>query len=178
MGLIRSLFASRDEDCPANESEAGCAEDAIASHTAPSSQAMHPRWSSVLSPATPEKQQDYEHQAVGVMLSSNELSLNYAITTQEILNIYAKHWNIEVFFRSCKQNPFDKCQLCKKQGVTRMWLILSRTHFLCCTVSGCVGSFDEGCNYFRNRVLQEIFLKMLSLHNRSIFVRFFGFAHS
>ena len=104
MGLIRSLFASRDEDCPANESEAGCAEDAIASHIAPSSQAMPPRWSSVLSPATPEKQQDYEHQAVGVMLSCNELSLNYAITTQEILNIYAKHWNIEVFFRSCKQN--------------------------------------------------------------------------
>ena len=73
---------------------------------------------------------------------------------------------------------FDKCQLCKKQGVTRMWLILSRPHFLCCTVSGCVGLFDEGCNYFRNRVLQEIFLKMLSLRNRSIFVLFFGFAHS
>ena len=52
---------------------------------------------------------------------------------------------------------FDKCQLRKKQGVTRMWLILSFIHFLCCTVSGSVGSFDEGYNYFRNCVLQEIF---------------------
>ena len=72
--------------------------------------------------------------------------------------IYAKRWNIEVFFQSCKQKlAFDKYQLRKKQGITRMWLILSLIHFLCCTVSGCVGSFDEGYNYFRNCVLQEIF---------------------
>ena len=86
------------------------------------------------------------------------ISTHTEFTAQEILNIYAKRRNIEVFFRSCKQKfAFDKCQLRKKQGITRMWLILSLIHFLCCTVSGCVGSFDEGYNYFRNCVLQEIF---------------------
>ncbi len=269
-------------------------DDTIASHTAPSSQAMHPIEAAYYHQSHLKKQQDYGHQAVGVMLSCNELSLNYAIvlydkahskieivqdiiqelprpphtayflcdswyasnklmdafaqkgfqtigamrinriiypnqvkqqakqfapsickndpnvslvtvgkwsyyvyryqgkmngykdavvllsypeknfgeakvlrvfvsthtelTAQKILNIYAKRWNIEVFFRNCKQKlAFDKCQLRKKQGVTRMWLILSLIHFLCCTVSGCVGSFDEGYNYFRNCVLQEIF---------------------
>ena len=86
------------------------------------------------------------------------ISTHTELTAQGILNIYAKRWNIEVFFRSCKQKlAFDKYQLRKKQGITRMWLILSLIHFLCCTVSGCVGSFDEGYNYFRNCVLQEIF---------------------
>lgn len=86
------------------------------------------------------------------------ISTHTEFTAQEILNIYAKRRNIEVFFRSCEQKlAFDKCQLRKKQGITRMWLILSLIHFLCCTVSGCVGSFDEGYNYFRNCVLQEIF---------------------
>ena len=86
------------------------------------------------------------------------ISTHTKFTAQEILNIYAKRRNIEVFFRSCKQKlAFDKCQLRKKQGIKRMWLILSLIHFLYCTVSGCVGSFDEGYNYFRNCVLQEIF---------------------
>ena len=86
------------------------------------------------------------------------ISTHTELTAQEILNIYAKRWNIEVFFRSCKQKlAFDKCQLRKKQGITRMWLILSLIYFLCRTVSGCVGSFDEGYHYFRNCVLQEIF---------------------
>ena len=269
-------------------------DDTIASHTAPSSQAMHPIEAAYYHQSHLKKQQDYGHQAVGVMLSCNELSLNYAIVlydkahskieivqdiiqelprpphtayflcdswyasnklmdafaqkgfqtigamrtnriiypnqvkqqakqfapsickndpnvslvtvgkrsyyvyryqgkmndykdavvllsypektfgeakvlrifisthtelaAQEILNIYAKRWNIEAFFRSCKQKlAFDKYQLRKKQGITRMWLMLSLIHFLCCTVSRCVGSFDEGYNYFRNCVLQEIF---------------------
>ena len=86
------------------------------------------------------------------------ISTHTEFTAQEILNIYAKRRNIEVFFRSCKQKlAFDKCQIRKKQGITRMWLILSLIHLLCRTVSGCVGSFDEGYNYFRNCVLQEIF---------------------
>ena len=136
-----------------------------------------PRWSSVLSPVTPEKTTRlrtsgcwrdvilqwaffelcdcfvWQAKALRVFISTHT-----ELTAQEILNIYAKRWNIEVFFRSCKQKlAFDKCQLRKKQGITRMWLILSFIHFLCCTVSGCVGSFDEGYNYFRNYVLQEIF---------------------
>ena len=266
-------------------------DDTIASHTKPSSQAMHPIEAAYYHQSHLKKRQDYEHQAVGVKLSCNGLSLNYAIvlydktrskieivqsiinelprpphsayflcdswyasnklmdafaqkgfatigalrpnriiypnqtrqqakqfahgvckddpnvslvtvgkrsyyvyryqgkmngrddavvllsypenafgeakalrvfistrtelSAQEILGIYANRWSIEVFFRNCKQKlAFDKCQLRKKKGITRMWLILSFVHFLCCTVVGHIGSFDEGYHYFRNCVLQ------------------------
>ena len=60
--------------------------------------------------------------------------------------------------RSCKQKlAFDKCQLRKEKGITRMWLILSFVYFLCCTVARHIGSFDEGYHYFRNCVLQVAF---------------------
>lgn len=83
------------------------------------------------------------------------ISTQTELSAQEILDIYVNRWNIEVFFRSCKQKlAFDKCQLRKKKGITRMWLILSFVHFLCCTIAGRIGKFDEGFHYFRNCVLQ------------------------
>lgn len=86
------------------------------------------------------------------------ISTRTELAAQEILSIYANRWSIEVFFRSCKQKlAFDKCQLRKEKGITRMWLILSFVHFLCCTVAGHIGAFDEGYNYFRNCVLLVIF---------------------
>lgn len=86
------------------------------------------------------------------------ISTRTGLAAQEILSIYANRWSIEVFFRSCKQKlAFDKCQLRKEKGITRMWLILSFVHFLCCTVAGHIGAFDEGYNYFRNCVLLVIF---------------------
>lgn len=85
------------------------------------------------------------------------ISTQIELTTQEILGIYTNRWNIEVFFRSCKQKlAFDKCQLRKEKGITRMWLILSFVHFLCCTVTEHLGAFDDGYNYFRNCVLKVI----------------------
>ena len=54
-------------------------DDTIASHTAPSSQVMHPIETAYYHQSHLKKQQDYGHQAVGVVLSCNELSLNYAI---------------------------------------------------------------------------------------------------
>ncbi|MBS5617630.1 MAG: transposase [Clostridiales bacterium] len=45
------------------------------------------------------------------------MSAHTELTSLEILNIYAKRWNIEVFFRNCKQKlAFDKCQLREKTG--------------------------------------------------------------
>ena len=86
------------------------------------------------------------------------ISTRTEFSAQEILSLYANRWSIEVFFRSCKQKlAFDKCQLRKEKGITRMWLILSFVHFLCCIVAGHIGSFDEGYNYFRNCVLQAAF---------------------
>lgn len=83
------------------------------------------------------------------------ISTHTELSAQEILSLYANRWSIEVFFRSCKQKlAFDKCQLRKENGIIRMWLILSFVHFLCCTVAGHIGAFDEGYHYFRNCVLQ------------------------
>lgn len=61
-------------------------DDTIASHTAPSSQAMHPIEAAYYHQSHLKKQQDYGHQAVGVMLSCNELSLNYAIVLYCLLD--------------------------------------------------------------------------------------------
>lgn len=85
------------------------------------------------------------------------ISTQTDLTVQEIMNIYDIRWKIEVFFRSCKQKlAFDKCQLRKKQSIKRLWLILSMIHYLCCTVSEQIHSFDTGFNYFRNCVLQAV----------------------
>ena len=54
-------------------------DDTIASLTKPSSQAMYPIEATYYHQSHLKKCQDYGHQAVGVMLSCNGLSLNYAI---------------------------------------------------------------------------------------------------
>ena len=61
-------------------------DDTIASHTVPSSQAMHPIEAVYYHQSHLKKQQDYGHQTVGVMLSCNELSLNYAIVLYCLLD--------------------------------------------------------------------------------------------
>ena len=83
------------------------------------------------------------------------ISTQTNLSTQEILEMYAKRWSIEVFFRNCKQKlAFDKCQLRKQQGIERMWLILSLVHFLCCTLPDYRGAFEKGFAYFRECLLQ------------------------
>ena len=54
-------------------------DDTIASHTKPSSQALHPIEDAYFHQSHLKKKQDYGHQAVSVMLSCNGLVLNYAI---------------------------------------------------------------------------------------------------
>ena len=83
------------------------------------------------------------------------ISMQTNLSTQEILEMYAKRWSIEVFFRNCKQKlAFDKCQLRKQRGIERMWLILSLVHFLCCTLPDYRGAFEKGFAYFRECLLQ------------------------
>ena len=83
------------------------------------------------------------------------ISTQTNLSTQEILEMYAKRWSIEVFFRNCKQKlAFDKCQLRKQRGIERMWLLLSLVHFLCCTLPDYRGAFEKGFAYFRERLLQ------------------------
>ena len=78
------------------------ADDTIASHTAPSSQAMHPIEAAYYHQSHLKKQQDYGHQAVGVMLSCNELSLNYAIV------LYDKPRHFECLYRLIQSLPHRK----------------------------------------------------------------------
>ena len=54
-------------------------DDTIASHTKPSSQAMHPIQDAYFHQSHLKRKQDYGHQAVGVMLSCNGIVLNYAV---------------------------------------------------------------------------------------------------
>ena len=54
-------------------------DDTISSKTKPSSQALHPIQDAYFHQSHLKKKQDYGHQAVGVMLSCNGITLNYAI---------------------------------------------------------------------------------------------------
>lgn len=54
-------------------------DDTISSKTKPSSQALHPIQDAYFHQSHLKKRQDYGHQAVGVMLSCNDITLNYAI---------------------------------------------------------------------------------------------------
>lgn len=54
-------------------------DDAIASHTRPSSQALHPIEAAYFHQSYLKDRQDYGHQVVSVMLSCNGITLNYAV---------------------------------------------------------------------------------------------------
>ncbi len=83
------------------------------------------------------------------------ISTQTNFSKQEILEMYAKHWSIEAFFRSCKQKlAFDKCYLQKQRDIEQMWLILSVVHFLCYTLPDYRGTFEKGFFYFGERLLR------------------------
>lgn len=74
---------------------------------------------------------------------------NTSLTTDEILDIYAQRWHIEVFFRQCKNTlAFDKYQIRSAVGIKRFWLIMSLVHFLCCVGTGTHLSFQDGFSFF------------------------------
>lgn len=54
-------------------------DDTIASHTRPSSQALHPIEAAYFHQSHLKGRQDYGHQVVSVMLSCNGITLNYAV---------------------------------------------------------------------------------------------------
>lgn len=54
-------------------------DDTIASHTKPSSQALHPIEAAYFHQSHLKRHQDYGHQVVSVMLSCNGIILNYAV---------------------------------------------------------------------------------------------------
>ena len=68
----------------------------------------------------------------------------YLISDEEILNLYAVRWEIEVYFRDCKNKlAFDKYQIRSAKGIKRFWLISSLAYLLGCLESPSF-DFSEG----------------------------------
>ena len=92
MSILISIFISgyhgkttdfsQNSSCPrttiAHFLNSGKWDDTIASKTKPSSQAMHPIEDAYFHQSHLKRKQDYDHQAVAVMLSCNGIVLNYA----------------------------------------------------------------------------------------------------
>ena len=79
-----------------------------------------------------------------------------SLSTNEILDIYAQRWPIEVFFRQCKNVlAFDKYQVRSSKGIKRFWLIMSLTHLLCCTATGKLVDFASGYSFFQSELHKE-----------------------
>ena len=66
------------------------------------------------------------------------------ISDEEILNLYAVRWEIEVYFRDCKNKlALDKYQIRSAKGIKRFWLISSLAYLLGCLESPSF-DFSEG----------------------------------
>lgn len=81
------------------------------------------------------------------------LCTNSALSEEEILNLYTKRWPIEVFFRTTKGKlALDKYQIRSKNGICRFWILMSLTHYLCCTGKEVLCSFTEGFRLWQNTI--------------------------
>ena len=81
---------------------------------------------------------------------------NVGLSTREILDTYTKRWPIELFFRQCKSKlALDKYQIRSQQGIQRYWLIMSLVHYMCCMSSGKYCTFEEGYQYYQNKLKTE-----------------------
>ena len=66
------------------------------------------------------------------------------VSDEEILNLYAVRWEIEVYFRDCKNKlALDKYQIRSANGIKRFWLISSLAYLLAC-LSSTSYNFSEG----------------------------------
>lgn len=84
------------------------------------------------------------------------ISTNVGLCTQEILDTYTKRWPIELFFRQSKSKlALDKYQIRSQKGIQRYWLIMSLVHYMCCMSSGKYCTFEEGYQYFQNKLKTE-----------------------
>lgn len=76
---------------------------------------------------------------------------------EDILNLYAVRWEIEVYFRDCKNKlAFDKYQIRSANGIKRFWLITSLAYLLACLDSPSF-SFSEGYASLSHTIYVERF---------------------
>ncbi len=84
------------------------------------------------------------------------ISTDGSLSTREILDKYVERWPVEVFFRQSKDKlAFERYQIRSSKGIKRYWLLMSLAHFITCTGSGKLMSFEEGYAFFHDSILEE-----------------------
>ena len=91
------------------------------------------------------------------------ISTNTALSDQEILDIYTIRWEIEVYFRDCKNRlALDKCQIRSVNGIQRFWLIGSLAYLIACFESKSF-NFSEGFALFAQKLSIERYSVLFDL---------------
>lgn len=99
----------------------------------------------------------YPHKAFGNPKALRAfLSTDVSLTTDEILSYYVCRWNIEVFFRQCKDKlALEKYQIRSVKGMQRYWLLMSLAHYICVIGTGIPCSFESGYHQICDIIQQE-----------------------
>ena len=91
------------------------------------------------------------------------ISTNAALSDQEILDFYTIRWEIEVYFRDCKNRlALDKYQIRSARGITRFWLIASLAYLIACFESQSF-DFSEGFALFAQKLTVERYSALFDL---------------
>ena len=79
-----------------------------------------------------------------------------SLDAETILSTYTRRWPIEVFFRESKNKlALNGYQIRSSKGIRRYWLLMSLSHFICCTGTDTPVSFSEGYHVLQNQIKQE-----------------------
>ena len=91
------------------------------------------------------------------------ISTNTALSDQKILDFYTIRWEIEVYFRDCKNRlALDKYQIRSTKGISRYWLIASLAYLIACFASKSF-DFSEGFTIFAQRLSIERYSSLFDL---------------
>ncbi len=83
------------------------------------------------------------------------ISTNADLSNEEILNLYVTRWNIEVYFRDCKNKlALDRHQIRSAKGIKRLWLIASLVYLIACLESQSF-KFSEGFHVLSTVLFKE-----------------------
>lgn len=83
------------------------------------------------------------------------ISTNVSLSTEQILGFYVVRWEIEVYFRDCKNKlAIDKYQVRSSKGIKRLWVIYSLTYNIVCMESDTY-NFSAGYHLLCNQMCIE-----------------------
>ena len=79
-----------------------------------------------------------------------------SLDVEKILSTYTERWPIEVFFRESKNKlALNGYQIRSSQGIRRYWLLMSLSHFICCTMGETPLAFSEGYHELQKQLKHE-----------------------